>query len=669
MKRIILRSLTIINFRGIKKLEIQFNDGETNIVGRNKSGKSTVMNAFYFLFFGKDSEDRKDYDIKYRDKKGRHIKNQEVEVSAILQVDDELISAGRVYRETWQTIRGKAQERLTGHKHILSWNGVPDISLSEFQDKVRDILHESTFKLLSNPMHFNSLTWKDRRKMLTTLSGEVTDDSIFEKIRTKENSKYIDGILSRTKKGLSHEDIKRVIDKTKSDAEAELEKTGTKQSEVLRGKPEPSDYKAVLENLNAELLVIEKADDDILELSKFFETRDKKNRELREQRNMHWQGLLALKQELKKVIDDEYVKKDQELSLKKRELRDVRDLIAGSTVRVKSLATEQEVTMKSIQALKEEYNAINGKNVNYDELETMCPTCKRDYEAKDILKDKEEFAEAFNLRKKEDLAAISAKGKARKALIDSIAERLEKERVDNACAAEAEVKLQEEIAALELVISTRTHPDILLNEAVSKNQQAQALQADIDEIDAELNKPADEDQEKVEEKALQLKQVKKEAQEKIDLYNKILHEEELIKRADDRILELEQQAKALAQDIADCEATDFVFKQFVKEKMTAVEASVNNMFELVTFQMFEDQINDGEKELCDTMLDGVEWGTLNTAGRVQAGIDIIKTFQKFYGISVPVFIDNRESVTEIPEIDAQIINLVVSPEHNKVTIL
>ena len=87
---------------------------------------------------------------------------------------------------------------------------------------------------------------------------------------------------------------------------------------------------------------------------------------------------------------------------------------------------------------------------------------------------------------------------------------------------------------------------------------------------------------------------------------------------------------------------------------------INNKFRLARFKLFEDQINGGLAEVCETTLNGVPYPSINNAGRIQSGMDIIRTLQDHYGIKAPVWIDNRESIIELPEMDCQIISLVVS---------
>jgi len=135
-----------------------------------------------------------------------------------------------------------------------------------------------------------------------------------------------------------------------------------------------------------------------------------------------------------------------------------------------------------------------------------------------------------------------------------------------------------------------------------------------------------------------------------------------------RIEELNQQEGKMAQELASLEGVEFSIEQFTKAKMDTLENRINGRFKIVKFKMFETQINGGEVEACTTLINGVPYSDANTAAKIQAGLDIINTLSDHYGIVAPVWVDNRESVTELPETNAQLINLIVSPAHKKLTI-
>ncbi|HHT04526.1 MAG TPA: hypothetical protein GX005_09450 [Bacteroidales bacterium] len=106
----------------------------------------------------------------------------------------------------------------------------------------------------------------------------------------------------------------------------------------------------------------------------------------------------------------------------------------------------------------------------------------------------------------------------------------------------------------------------------------------------------------------------------------------------------------------------FLFEEFIKAKMDMLSDTINSKFELVKWKLFDVQINGGLKETCELTLNGVPYSNLNSAAKVQAGLDIINTMSAIYEVTAPIFIDNREGVNEIPSMDAQIINLIVTKD-------
>lgn len=126
--------------------------------------------------------------------------------------------------------------------------------------------------------------------------------------------------------------------------------------------------------------------------------------------------------------------------------------------------------------------------------------------------------------------------------------------------------------------------------------------------------------------------------------------------------EIAAREKELAQQQADLEKQEFTIDELNKARMDEVERRVNDKFQNVRFRMFEPQLNGGETPTCIAMVDGVKYADLNTAGKINAGLDIINTLCLFHGISAPVFIDNAESVNQLFPVASQLIKLVVTTD-------
>ena len=94
--------------------------------------------------------------------------------------------------------------------------------------------------------------------------------------------------------------------------------------------------------------------------------------------------------------------------------------------------------------------------------------------------------------------------------------------------------------------------------------------------------------------------------------------------------------------------------------MRSTEGVINDRFKHVKFVMFTTLTDGTQIPACVCTFKGVPWsGGLNSAGRIQAGLDIINTLCHFYKTQAVIFIDCAESITNIPETKSQQIRLIV----------
>jgi DNA repair protein SbcC/Rad50 len=78
--------------------------------------------------------------------------------------------------------------------------------------------------------------------------------------------------------------------------------------------------------------------------------------------------------------------------------------------------------------------------------------------------------------------------------------------------------------------------------------------------------------------------------------------------------------------------------------------------------LFEKQINGQEIPTCKATYKGVPYSDLNSAAKVNIGLDIINTLSQYYDVTAPIFIDNREGINKLTETPSQLINLCVSKD-------
>ena len=168
--------------------------------------------------------------------------------------------------------------------------------------------------------------------------------------------------------------------------------------------------------------------------------------------------------------------------------------------------------------------------------------------------------------------------------------------------------------------------------------------------------------------ASKIKEEIKIAQKDIALYNLTITKADNQEKTLERIKELEEQLKELQVSLADVEQQEILVEDFTKAKVDMLEDNINSKFTTVKFKLFEEQINGGLVECCESLINGVPFSNANNAAKVAAGIDIINVLSNHYGFYAPIWLDNRESVTSIPDTYSQVINLIVSEKDKELRV-
>lgn len=147
--------------------------------------------------------------------------------------------------------------------------------------------------------------------------------------------------------------------------------------------------------------------------------------------------------------------------------------------------------------------------------------------------------------------------------------------------------------------------------------------------------------------------------------NEYLGKESLLEYSRKRIEELQEDARAAAEKLDAIEGMLYLIDEYSRYKTQFVEDSINGMFRIARFRLFREQANGGVEDRCDVVYDGVPYININSGAKINVGIDIINTLSRAYGVTVPLFVDNAESVTNLEKSECQIIRLVVSENDKK----
>lgn len=667
MSTIILKKMILVNFKGVRNLTIYF-DSNTNIFGNNGTGKTTIFDAFTWMLFGKDSTDRKDFEIKTLDENNQVIPKIEHEVYGEILVDGNLVTIKRTLREKWVKTKGALEAEFSGNETLYYWNEVP-LSMKEFSNKVSEILDETVFKLITSPSAFNALKWTDRRNALIKIVGDISDKEL-----AGSNSDYLDLLSQLTNKTL--DEYKKQILSTIKKMKDDIKQIPTRIDEVERSKPEPVDAETVQ-------AVINNKEKEILSIDNQLQDKAAAHDEITRKRNANQDEIYRLKSaqnairfevsEAAKLENKSDTSKADGLKRsinekEQNELLPAQQKLSRLRTDKKDLTADVEIYEKAIVGKREEWNTENSKEFTFDDDNAVCPTCGHAVEATDLEAKRKELQEKFNTDKANRLSEIQNEGKSFANKLQGYSDELKglEARIESG---ETYVKtLESQITQLRadlMIENSQTKEvvplDVIISQKLEDHPEYNYLTGQIATLEAKEFKIDDDNNS-------MLKIAKGTLQNNISDLKASLQANTQIKAANDRIEALQKEESKLAQDIANIEKTQYIIENFIKLKVDTIETRINEKFSYVKFKLFETQINGGQVECCEALINGVPFSDANTASRINAGIDIINTLCEFYKVSAPIFIDNRESVVKLIPSESQIINLIVSEDDKKLRV-
>lgn len=669
--RMILKSLHMENFKGIKSLDVNFSN-KTSIKGQNAAGKTTIFDAFTWLLFNKNSAGEEKFNVRPLDKDGNRIDNVEIKVVAVLDVDSKEVTLSKVQKQNWVKKRGTDTVTLQGNVNSFEIDGYPK-SEADFKAYVSNLAQsEDMFKMLTNPQYFSSMKWKDQRDILMKLTAEVSDVEL-----AKADAKYAP-LLGELEKAPSTDDIRAKFSKAlsewkKKQAEIPVRIDEAEKSKVDVDVAEQELLKADLERkIEAVEDRMENAGDEIDKL---------RGKEMQLQFDMS--GITqTMNNELsakRRELDNSKVDAKREFNDLHNQIQTVENqikanekIIADTDAERKNLGVEYNVEFA--KAFDETPYIFDESKWKFDESTTVCSLCGQKLPSDKIESLKAEFEQkkadakaradkqledahkAFDDAKSGKLKDLIAKGNNCKVDI----ERLTKENAD----------LQESIGTLKeqesKALAKQNEYAKQLSEIpgeadYSQNEEYVKLKAEHDKILADIAKLESEGADKV---VTDLKAEKADLQSQLDEVNKVIAQAANNVAIDDRIETLRDEQKEIGQKVADQEQMLYLLEEFIRFKLNKVSESINSHFKTVNFVLFKEQFNGGIKDCCECSVNGINYSDLNNGHRIVAGLDIIATLNELYGVYCPIFTDNAESINDfnLPKMEDQMILLEVSDD-------
>ena len=159
------------------------------------------------------------------------------------------------------------------------------------------------------------------------------------------------------------------------------------------------------------------------------------------------------------------------------------------------------------------------------------------------------------------------------------------------------------------------------------------------------------------------------ARKPVDEANEAMARLKLDEETNEVIAQLQTEKKNAMLMVGEVELKLSLLDKFVVAKMDMLSERINGMFSEVNFKLFDFNIsNEGIKETCELTMHGVPYRQLSNAEKCKAGMEVVRAISDKMHFCNPVFVDNRESITDIGKAPGQIINLYVSPEDRKLRV-
>lgn len=628
MKKVILKKISIQNFRS-KSFEFEF--GERNeIRGKNRSGKSSVKNAFFWLLTGADDLDRTNYNL--FDTTIVHTKENSVptNVTALLLIDDIEYEVSRTAKIGWTRKRGNDEyERKTSDDYSFAIDGI-ERSATEFKNWIEETLAPvDMLKCMINTQHFlyNIDDWKVQRKYLANIAGEITNEDFegdytelfaqFSKYTPEQLRERLKTLLTPLKKALGTEG-------TKGEKVVELEvlqKNIVSLDEIVSAEKEVAELKSKRDEIHAKISgkksPIDEASAKRAQALALVEAKENEIKEARKKHDTKQQAEVAeLESQLSNIeATNTAIKKRNEILIKAFERK--KQALSDEMKNVERLKSR-------LEELREENKAIKSREFG----DYNCTYCGAPLDEEKV----EELKAKFEERKQKDRDNNKAEGLQAKqrletaqADLDVLQKEVDKGFTPTALVSEGDIRerIQQRKAAFPPFEDSEEYKTLSKELEDLKKSVPEIPVVDTSEFDKELN----EVNAKIEA-----------ASNKAGLRAQY---DKQTKQIEDVIADM----KKMAQERAQWEKIEQQLVAYEQEKADIVGKRVNQFFEKCKVSMFSEKKDGSLAPNCVITMDGRRSATLNKEGTITAGVDVSDAFCRFYGLNMPLFVDDNESLS------------------------
>lgn len=638
MKEVQIKKMSIENWRAQNK-SIEFIGNITEIKGRNESGKSSVMNAFLWLLTGYDEEDRLNYNLFDNTVEQTYENAIPASVEAVFEVNGNEYTFKKTAKQGWSRARGNSEYTRKGTDDYSFFADGIEVSATQYKTMVEGLFAPiDKLKIMLNLRYFLMLDWKDMRKQLESMVGDI-ESSDFK-------GDY--GIILKDLIKHTPDELKSLYKAKMKPMKASIDSLPVTIETMQTNLPDLAEVEEARKSIDEAKQQMSDIDEKIVGAGDFAKPYiDRRNAELEEIRKLE-----AEYRDAERIYESNF---NDEVEKIQKEIRDVDSYNADIDKENKKAEAERESNKKELEKMTD---LLSGLQKRHEELTEQNKECKARvftgekcaYCGQELPEDKlEEARKRFNEQKEKDHAYIVAQGKENKEYLERALKGIEN--------LKAEIEKPLEILDKKSKDDLEDKLDDLRKAFVPyhKTTEGSAKMSVIKEKRANLTVIPQQDNEA-------LLNMKRGLLDEIEANSKKLGLKDEYDKQVEKIKALQEELKNNSIELAKLEGKLAKVKEYEEEKAKIISDRVNGKFEYVQIEMSETNKSGDIVPACVIKDNkGVNALVTNNASRVLCGIDIAIAFQNFYGLSLPLFIDDYELFSEDnqPDVNRQVIRLIV----------
>lgn len=619
-------------FYGSNRLNTDIYD-RTEISGVNETGKSTIKRAIQYIFGCRDENGREITGIRPHDKGGNDI-DGDITAEVTVEID----GTDKVLKKVCRQNFNKKGE-FTGNVTDYYVNDIPK-KAADFEAFLEEsVCGKDKFSLCINAMTLLLKGGTDQRAILADMFGQHSNDDICDMYPEFSPLKSVlhDGTVDELKKRCNTQLYGTRGRNGSKGLQDQLDDIPTRIDEVSKRR-EDIDLAELELQKNA---LLEKLNDNI-------EQQNDNQKSMKEYDKLS-DGIIELKGQLSTLQQKANEKLDADRREKRTTLNQIqnehqKELLKADTIREEITELEKRIAQyeQKRQDLKKSWDL--NKSLKFDENSLVCSYCGQEYPEEK----KEQLRTEFDTHKAHELELITKEGSSCADHIKADQAELEHKRKELKKTEDEVERLEKEIA-----IADNSLNSIPASVDISNTEEYKAIQSQIAEKEAAMNRYAD-----MQSMRIELKCAEEEIRADIEQVNKKPASVSINESIDKRIAELEQERRDIAQKITDVQAQLDLLKKFSRKKNELLEADVNKYLSFCTVRMFRPLVNGDTEECCDFIYKGEPYSrNMNHGAKILTEIDICRAFQKKCGVELPIMTDDTESLDpwKIPDVDSQLI--------------